>query len=164
MSESEVAAAVNEGAAKVIPSSSSVVLAYDCGDVTGEAFVEGGEWLVANVRVFAGGGRDQLSCSESGASSVGGLIERCRFEVVSISVVPLFEFSCRSLPVPKSAAFRSEPFRFRFFFVTIATASALSCLGGSSAVRTGVVVVPSSLDLKNGRRDSERRPPERLRL
>lgn len=164
MSESEVAAAVNEGAAKVIPSSSSVVLAYDCGDVTGEAFVEGGECCVASVRLFAGGGRDQFGGSESGASSAGGLIDRCRFGVLSISVVPRFEYSFRSLPVPKSAAFRSEPFRFRVFFLPIAPASALSCSGGSSAVWTGVVVVTSSLDLRNGRRESERRPPERLRL
>lgn len=164
MSEIEVAAAVKEGAAKGIPSSSSVVLVYDCGDVTGEAFVEGGECCVARLRLFAGGGRDQFGGSDSGASSAGGLMDRCRFEVVSISVVPLFEVSCRSFPVPNNAAFRSEPFRFLFFFFTIATAIALSWLGGPAAICTGVVAVPSSLDLKNGIRESERRPPERLRL
>jgi hypothetical protein len=62
------------GAEKVRPSSSSVVEAYDWGEVTGEAFGEGGECCVVSVR-FAGGGRDQFGGSES---SAGGEIERCR--------------------------------------------------------------------------------------
>lgn len=166
MSESEVAAAVNEGAAKVIPSSSSVVLAYDCGDVTGEALVDGGELCVASVKVLAGGGKDQFGGSESGASSAGGLMDRCRFEMISISVVPLCELSSfLSFPVPRSAALRSEPFRFRVFFFLMAVTSARSCSGGCSAVWAGgVVVVTWSLEVKNGRRESESRPAEELCL
>lgn len=119
---------VRDGAEKVRPSSSSVVLAYDWGEVIGDAFGEGGLCWVVRVR-FAGGGRDQFGGSWSAASSAGGEMERWRLDSMVLSMVVedvRFDLSIRSLPVPKSAVFRSEPFLFRVFVWRITPTRALS--------------------------------------
>lgn len=124
--------------------------------------MEGGECCVASVR-FAGGGRDQFGGSESGASSAGGDMERWRWDVVLASFMCVrFEFSILSLPVPRRAVFRSEPFLFRVFVWRIALASARSFSIFPWCDSSWVAVATSSLDLMKGRRD--RRPPEWLRL